>query len=454
LGALGLLALIPALAGSLPAWAGGVQLVERGVRALGRGGAAIVGADDVNTAYLNPAGLLRLSGLTVSVDSSLIDFAVHHTRTPDPVGGEPGCCDEARSHIDYLNPSAGVAYTPPGGRWAAAFSVFGPYAGAVKFDADGAARYAIVNQANALVYAQATGAYRLHDTLWLGLGLQLRQFRMFQQLAVSVYPGFLGTPEDPQFDALLDIRVDDWFSPGGVAGLIFRPRDWLEIGLSYQTPFDVDGVGSMRSTIPGHYLFADVAQRGDQVRLQTRLPDILRLGVRYRQPERFDLELAAVWERWSDHTTITATPQGEVLFTGVPGIGEYRIRQIAVEDYFQDTLSLRLGGELRLRPDGLRLRAGVCWENATVPDSSVSVGAFDAAKLGIGLGLTAPLGPWELDAGFMHLFLADRHITSSTRRQINPLYPGGDPLEGPTVVGNGSYSGRLDVLSLGFTRRW
>lgn len=447
--------LVPLLlaASARPAAAGGIQLVERGTRALGRGGAAVVSSDDpVNGSYLNPAALLHNRGWFASVEAALIDYAVEFTRYPDPDGGDPDCCKPARSRVDYVNPGAGVGYAAPSGRWAAALAAFGPYAGATEFDRQGDSRYLIVDQANALAYVQLSGALRLLPGLTLGFGLQLREFRMYQQVVGSVYPGMVGAPEDPQLDALIDVRVDDWFSPGFVAGLLWTPRRELELGFSYQNGFDVDGTGTLRAQIPSHYMYASMEQHGDRLRLTTRLPDIFRLGARLLQPGRFDLEFDVVWERWSQHDFITAIPDEPIYFTDVIMLGNYQMGVIRLEDACRDTFSVRLGGELELLPEGrVRVRAGAFWENGASPDETLNPGAFDSDKLGIGAGATLLAAGLEWDVGLLHLFFAPREVTTSRRRQVNPLYPAA---AGPTVVGNGSYRGRMDVLAVSTMKRW
>ncbi|MBM4321554.1 MAG: hypothetical protein FJ125_16830 [Deltaproteobacteria bacterium] len=396
--------------------------------------------------------MLQQRGYFAAVEAALLDYTVDFHRTPDPAGGDRDCCDPAHSHIDYLNPGAGLGYAAASGRWAVALAAFGPYAGAVEYDRDSDARYLIVDQANGLAYAQLSGALRLLDGLSVGVGLQLRFFRMWQQFVGSVYPGLAGMPEDRQFDALLDVRVDDWFSPGFVAGVIWAPLRQLQVGFSYQNGFDVEGLGTLHVQIPSHYMYAEVGQEGERLRLQTRLPDIFRFGLRYLPSARLDLEASLVWERWSQHTYITGIPDEPISFVGVVALGEYQMQRITIEDSFQDTLSFRLGGELRLLDGVLRLRAGAFLENGAVPDETLNPGALDSDKLGIGGGATLLAGGLEWDLGLLHLFMVDRQVTSSRKRQVNPLYPAGS--EVPSVVGNGSYSSRLDVLALGVARRW
>ena len=61
--------------------AGGVELPSAGTRALGRGGAAQARADDPMTLFWNPAGLGRISGIQLSLQSHLIFYDACFDRT-------------------------------------------------------------------------------------------------------------------------------------------------------------------------------------------------------------------------------------------------------------------------------------------------------------------------------------------------------------------------------------
>ncbi len=447
-------ALVLALAPWAPAHAGGIQNIERGARAMARGGASVLGSDDLNGAYLNPATLIGTPGLRFNADLAVVDFRVGALRYPDPRGGDPECCSHANSNQPYLNPGGGLGYGAPSGKWAVAFSVFGPYAGVAGYGADTDARYAIVDQENGLAYAQLSGAWQPLPGLKLGLGLQLREFWMHQQFMGSVYTGLFGAPEDRELDALLDVRVDDWFRPGIVLGLSWEPTPGLEIGLSYQSPMDAEAEGTLQVQIPSHYLFIDMEQHGESVTVATGIPDMARAALRYAAGSRWDLELAAVWERWSRHEDIVAIPNEDIYFSGVPALGEFRMQTMRLVEDYQDTLSLRLGGAFAVLPGRLRLRAGTFVENGAAPDSSVTPGTYDADKLGLTCGLGLQLGNWDLDLAYGHVFLRSRRVTASRRRQVNPLYGEEDAAQGPTIVGNGEYAAALDVVALGLGWRF
>ena len=55
--------------------AGGLYFTDRGVRAMGRAGAFVAGADDLSAAWYNPAGLVE-AGTSVMLDLSYLHHSV------------------------------------------------------------------------------------------------------------------------------------------------------------------------------------------------------------------------------------------------------------------------------------------------------------------------------------------------------------------------------------------
>ncbi len=418
---------------------------------MSRGGAAVASSDDLNATYLNPAALVRIRGLAVDFEAALVDWAVEFERWA-PDSPRPGCCAPTGSQVAYLNPSGGIAYGAPDGRWAVALSAFGPFAGATEYPLDSEARYAIVDQDNGLAYVQLTGAVRPLPGLSLGAGFQLRRFWMRQQLMASVYTGVFGGPEDRDQDALLDVQVQDSIHPAWVTGILYSPTRGVDLAASYQSPMMADAEGTLRVQIPAHYAYQHMQQEGERLRVLTGIPDMLRVGARYQHHQRWDLEIAAVWERWSRHESILAQPLEPIRFTNVPGIGEFAVREIELSERFQDTLSIRLGGTWAMLRGRLVLSGGAFVENSAAPETTVNAGSYDARKLGLGVGASVRLGVVEVDAGYGHVLLASRAVRASERRQVNPLYPGDFDGDGPTIIANGDYAARLRVVALAL--RW
>jgi long-subunit fatty acid transport protein len=126
------------------------------------------------------------------------------------------------------------------------------------------------------------------------------------------------------------------------------------------------------------------------------------------------------------------------------------VEPITVPKRWEDTLSLRLGGDWNLTP-WLGVRAGGFYESATVPEATTHMDFFAYSRFGGGLGATILLGGGaELDLGYLYFATEEREVDEGELKIIAPLAGG----EGAKAVNNGRYSADLHLLSVGLTWRF
>ena len=441
-----------------PASGAGFFLADRGAAALARGGAYTVGAADLNAAWFNPSLVGRdADGLLTYLDLGLIHQSVTHRREMDPQFADvyPDCCGSVSNEAFVLpDPSLMVGWAQPGGRWAAALSVYAPYGAMPRYPEDGPQRYAVTSLESIIVHTQATVSYALSPDLRVGAGFQLSHVLLKQRMTISTYPGFLAAPEDAEFDSRIELDVADWAIPGGVVGVWYRPHDNLELGASWQTPLHAEAEGDLRVEIASAYLFSTTFIEGSRVKLRTSLPMIGRIGVRVVEQDAWDAELNVVWEDWSTHDAIRISPQETIRFRSVFGLGDYYVDEFTVVEDFEDTISVRLGGSYRLPRawvDGARLSGGAFWETGAVPGHTLTVNLVDSDKIGLGGGASFDLASGvRLDLAYGHVFMASRDIGDSQRRQVNTLYQEGAPVAegGRSLVGLGHYESAFDTVAI------
>jgi long-subunit fatty acid transport protein len=124
---------------------------------------------------------------------------------------------------------------------------------------------------------------------------------------------------------------------------------------------------------------------------------------------------------------------------------------IVLQKGYQDSVSLRVGGEYDVAPGRLTVRAGYLHETSAVPLASTSVDFPNWQRdLGaVGLSVAVPRTPVTVDVAYAHHFSPTRTVTSSAVGQVvTPCLTPGCTDPAPTVVGNGRYEASLDVLSL------
>ncbi|MFU8805044.1 MAG: OmpP1/FadL family transporter, partial [Bradymonadaceae bacterium] len=221
----------------------------------------------------------------------------------------------------------------------------------------------------------------------------------------------------------------------------------FQIGTSLQLPSQLrDRNASFQARLPSHPSFDNAEIQGDTMEMRVRIPYFARLGLRYFAP-RFDVELAIVYEPWSSLENIEISPN-DVELHGVPTIGSIPMQSQTLPQQFQNTVSIRLGGDYRLH-ESWTLRGGYIFEPTAVPDEGASVFAADATKHVFAVGGTRRFDRLSLDALLSYVHMMDRDISGSKVYQINPH---DDDLR--LVVGNGTYNSHYVLVGLGLNYRF
>ncbi|MBN2495943.1 MAG: outer membrane protein transport protein [Deltaproteobacteria bacterium] len=430
--------------------AAGYYLPDRGVRAMSRGGAFVAGCDDGSALWYNPAALAGQKGTRLHLDMSLIWYQMHFERYPVP---ELGTFYEPVANAAPPLPDPSIAVSSDLGLddFVFALGAYGPYTGLNRYPEGGAQRYALVRADNLGYFLEAAAAWQPVEGMRIGAGLALISLMINNTQAASSFPGVFGGPEQPDQDGLVQYVARDDFIPSAIAGVWIAPGAWwpalrgIELGLSFMSGFSIDAHGTLRSRLPDHYYYDGVSLDPEQPPVSTRFdfPWVVRAGLRYRDPgDRFDVELAFVWEGWSCFDTIEIETDEPAYYRNVPTIGDYLVLPMILGRHYEDTWSLRLGGSYRPL-DWLVIRIGTYYEKGAVPDAYYTVASPDADKWALCAGAGALWNAFELDLGYMHVFQLDRDIpvAASQAVQVNPSNP-----EGTVTIGGGQYRSSYDLL--------
>ncbi len=426
--------------------ASGFFLPGRGVRPMGRGGAYVAsGEGNLNSLWYNPANLAALDSTTLTGDLSVIGTFSKFKRAPRATRNGETVTYGPVSNQSPPTPDPQLLVGGPTGIeglvWSA--GVYAPYATHQRFPPSGPQRYVLVDNSNSLMsYLHAAIAYQPTDWLRVGAGFQnmMAQFELTNML--SGYSGLYGRPEDRDLDILARVSPRDYFAPTGNAGLWVRPVESFQIGASVQLPATIqDNDASLEVRMPSHPSFDNARLTNHTVQGRLDFPLIARLGVRYRH-DVFDLELTGVYEQWSVFDSIQVRPNN-IEVEGIPGIEAIPVGPLSVPQHWHDTFSIRAGSAQHWN-ESWTTRLGYTFETGAVPDAYYSLFAPDPNKHLFAAGATYRWGQWafDLSAG-LHL-MADRQISNSRMRQLNPI---DTEDELATVVGNGQY--RTDVLIVG-----
>lgn len=439
--------------------AAGLYLSDRGVRPLGRGGAFVAGADDLSSIWYNPAGLAD-AGTSFLLDASYLHFASTFTRqvvTSDMNGGQATETLPAASGSAPFLPIPTLAFSYAFGsrkQWTAAAGAFAPYAALSSYPETAASRYSVVSLAGSvLVDTGLWLAYKPIDQIRIGIGAMALVGTFATSVVMNANPRnrLLGAPEDPNYDAFSQLNVGPIFAPTGNAGITVVPERHVRLAVSAQLPTHIDAPATIQVRLPNAVEFDHATVNGDAGHVSFNLPAVLRAGVEVRPVDRLRVELAYVHELWSNHTELDVVPSN-MSISGITGFpNAFKVGAIVIPRHFQDSNSLRLGGEYAL-PVGdyvLDLRAGVNAESSAVPSAYESPLTIDMNKLTTSVGAGLHVAPhWRFDLVYAHIFTATETSAPSTAAvpAINPVQ--GNPTTSLPING-GTYVVEADVVGLG-----
>ena len=446
--------------------AAGLFHSERGVRPLARGGAFVAGADDLGAIWYNPAGLsyagtglmldlgILIHGATYSRESQVVDSGgtVRTYRFPEVSG----------SGVPLPTPTIAASITVGDRReWTLAFGAYAPYTPIAKWPEkleDGTPapqRYSIISlDGTVLLDTGLYAAWHPVEPLRVGLGLNflVGSFQNLTYFNANPDDRFLGAPEDPSYDSLTLTRATV-FTPSASAGITYEPSKFIRFGLSGHLPYWINAPATLQVRLPTAAPFDNASLDGDAARVKLRLPGVIRAGVEVRPIPPLRVEVAYVYEAWGLHDSIDITPTGALRgVTGFPS--PFSLATIRIPRNFQDTHSVRLGGEYQVgisESVKLDLRLGGSFETSAAPVPYVSAFTLDAMKGSVGLGAGLRIGDrWRFDVMYSHMFFPQVVVPAKDAQVpgINPVVGNPTKLE---AVNGGVYNWHTDVVGLGFT---
>ncbi len=444
--------------------AAGLYFSDRGVKPLGRGGAYVAGADDLGAIWYNPAGLAD-AGTSIMADFSWLHFTSEFTRQTNVTDANGVVRTYTYPTVNGTSPILPIPTI--GGTFAfgdqkqftAAFGIYAPYTAITSYpiaiNGDPApSRYSLVSLDGSLLVGTGLWlAYKPIEQIRFGVGLQalVGTFASSTMFSASPPDRLIGAPEDPKYDSLAQLNVGPIFAPSANLGVTAVPEKHIRVGISYQLPYLVNAPGTIQVRLPNAVEFDDAKQIGKDVHVRFELPAIFRAGVEVRPTDQLKVEVAYVREFWTTHHAIEVSPDN-VRLSGVTGFpNDFRVANISLPRNFENTNSVRLGGELAIpvKDYVIDVRLGFNYEQSAIPPSYLSPLTIDLDKYAATIGGSLHVGPhWRLDAVYAHIFTSDQTVSPSEAAipRVNPVR--GNPTAGEAING-GTYSARADVLGVG-----
>jgi long-chain fatty acid transport protein len=210
---------------------------------------------------------------------------------------------------------------------------------------------------------------------------------------------------DSEREGRVELDVDGWQGSFAAGALYEAIPGALWLGASYQAQ---PGLGPMqlKGTLTVIY---DGASAPFPATFDQALPDIVRLGARYRPSQSVELRLFGDMTRWSVFKTQCVAVEGaecKVDATGANvGAGGVLLN---LRRKWQDTFAVRAGASYWLKPE-VELFVGAGFETAATPDATLDPELADSQIVSGALGGRFQVAKsWFLGASFTQLQYLDR----------------------------------------------
>ncbi|MGC6516111.1 MAG: OmpP1/FadL family transporter [Myxococcota bacterium] len=437
--------------------AGGFYAGDGGVRATGRAGAFVAGANDLSAMSYNPAALSRV-GNQLTFGLAGVHQAVWFQRDDEPFNDLT--FDPVRNQAPPL-PIPSIAGSLDFGveDLTVAFGVYTPYSPSWSYDPNGAQRFA---STETLVLAGNVGpsvSYRFADRLSVGAGVAWTFMSVDQTLVAHVAPLSFPAEDDPAYDVTTRVQVFDWARVTGNVGLMYETVDKrVAVGASYVPQIRYRPRGSLTADFSKNTYYtgesgfgqviAEPSAADDDVVLNIVLPHTVRLGVLVRPAPHWELELDLVWENWASMPPLEVT---DLQLTIPTTLAEDAVvnEAVALPLKMQDAYSVRLGAEGAIS-DRTRLRGGLAFESSSLAPDQRSVLLPDGHKLTWALGASVEAVPKTLTLDFAYsqslIFPASTSPSGVFQVQIDPQT---GAVGTGKAVGNGQLGALTSIVGLG-----
>lgn len=311
------------------------------------------------------------------------------------------------------------------------------YPGAV----DGVQRWWTMDGRIQSLYVTAAAAYRI-PSLRLSLGLGVNAV---QSIVNTVRARNLDGTDD-----LVDaggnlkegrsvIDVSGW-NLGLSGGVIWEPVERVWLGLSYQSQ---PGFGEMRLDGTLGTVLATSEDGVTDVELHQEMPDVWRLGGRWRPDDQWELRLFGEYARWSrfERQCIVnaSNPTCDLRDDGSEITADGSVIQ-NLQRNWEDAFGVRAGVSHWFTP-GVEAYVGVGWDGNAVPDETIDPALIDMEKFTAAIGGQFALADnWSLAATFTQVFYAERDVAVSAVRSFSA------PSAQPNAAG--TYNQSVSVLNV------
>lgn len=342
-------------------------------------------ADSAETAYSNPAGMVRMEKTTKTVQGilayGLIEFDVDESKTTVD-GGNPDS-----DHTPIVIP-AFYYVKPVNDEWYLGFSMNIPSGFGSDYGSSWAGRY--FTDSFTLVYVGMTPsvAYKFNEHLSLGASLNATY-------TYSESEARINNPGPGQPDGKFQYDGDDLGFTGTVS-MMYQWNSKTRMGMSYTGETDTDVEGDLRLKGLGPILDATIGDLdGSTIKVKTVLPQKFSVGIYHELESGKYVTADALWIDFSEFGTGKISIENNGVFKP--------------EGIYKDIYGLTLGIGIPMDSD-TTIKFGAMYFSEAVSDSKRTLSLRLDRIIGVGTGISQKFKGYTLDTNFNIYNMGDASV--------------------------------------------
>lgn len=390
--------------------ASGFALLEQSASRLGTAfSGTAAAADDATTLFYNPAGMMKLDEIEISAAASGVKISSQFRNgASQPALGQP-LGSEGGDAGGWNAIAAAYVALPINENLAAGFAFNVPFGLKLEYDNGWMGRFQALKSEIRTFNFNPALAFRLNEHVSLGFGMnyqrilaELTNSGNYTAAIAAVSPALV--PLNTGLEGNVVVRGDDaaW---GFNAGVLFEFTPRTRLGLSYRSSLQYEVEGTVNFTAPtatnptGAAIIAAASQPGGPLAdsgatVDIELPDIATASLYQAIGDKVELLIDVAWTGWSSVQYLNVVRDNGVLLSSTP-------------ELWEDTWRYAIGATWTVN-DAWKLRGGVAFDEAAVPDETRTARLPDTERKWVAIGARwTPTTATIIDVGYAHLFSND-----------------------------------------------
>lgn len=406
-------------------------------------------SDNATALYYNPAGIAESEGVHIFVDGNIaLRWASYsHTQAPTDIDeqatGVPSQANYGEATLFNLAAAPFLGATAKVADLAIGLAFYVPFGGSSTWDQnddfanetqypgaiDGVQRWGSISGTLRSLYWTLGLAYNFKD-IGLSVGASANLIRSeIKTIRARNSDGSNRVSSEGR--SLID--VGDWQGSFAIGAMLQAVPKKLWFGASYQARPNVAGGMSLDGELVTN-LRGKVST--SQIDVIQDLPDIIRLGAKYRPAEDIELRLFGDWSRWSaleDQCLVDEGNPCELNPDGSPVEGT-PAPLLNIRRDWQDAFGIRLGGSYWFG-EKTEIFTGLGYDSNAIPDETLDPSLTDFHDISAAIGGRFKIIDQLAAAiSYTHLFYIPRNNTGDSTLGLCSTLPDGQANPGTNCL--------------------